>query len=66
MKMIGLLVIIVGIVSLIAGVISRLTMTPLPIAPSGVEASVLLSFANSCFLLGIALLVLKATKCKQE
>ncbi len=49
----GKIMLIVGIVSMIIGIISRITMIPLP--PFGLEARSLLLFANSAFLLSIAL-----------
>jgi len=49
----GKIVLIIGIISMIVGIISRITMIPLP--PANLEARALLLFANTCFLLSIAL-----------
>ena len=49
----GKIILIVGIVSMIVAIISRITMIPLP--PANVEAGALLNFASTCFLLSIAL-----------
>ena len=48
---------IVGIISLLVGIISRLTMAPLPVA--GIEAQALLSFSQTCILLAIAAALIK-------
>ena len=50
----------IGIVSLIVGVISRLLVVPIP--PMGLEARALLQFANTCFLLSIAVSLLQCKK----
>lgn len=50
------IIIIIGIISLLAGVVSRLLLMPIPV-PGGLEANALLSFASACFLLSIALSV---------
>jgi hypothetical protein len=58
MKAIANAVLLLAVVSLILGIISRFIMIPIPIAPGGgVEASVFLQFANVCLLLAIALLL---------
>lgn len=46
------IILVVGSISMIVGIISRITMIPLP--PAGLEAGALLSFASACFLLSIA------------
>jgi hypothetical protein len=46
------IIVSVGVISLLAGIVSRLMVSPLP--PVGLEANALLQFANSCFLLAIA------------
>lgn len=50
-------------ISLIAGIISRLTLTPIPFVPGTLEAGSLLNFANTCLLFAIALM-LKIKSCK--
>jgi len=51
------IVIAVGIVSVVAAIISRLLVVPVP--PIGLEAEAILQFAGVCFLLSIALSLLK-------
>ncbi len=45
----------VGVISLVIGVISRFTLTPV----QGIEAHAFLAFTNTCLLLAIALTLLK-------
>ncbi|MFH1092670.1 MAG: hypothetical protein V1739_00785 [Candidatus Omnitrophota bacterium] len=40
-------------VSLVIGIVSRITMTPIPAARSGLEAEAFLEFTNTCLLAGI-------------
>ena len=47
------IVLLIGVVSLAVGIVSRFMVVPVP--PLGLEAQALLNFANSCFLLSIAL-----------
>ena len=62
---IGLLGIIAGLISLVLGIVSRVTLTPLPVAPGGLEAEVWLNFANTCFLFAIAFMYLESHKAKK-
>ena len=62
MKKLASTIIVVGVVSLALGVISRLSMRPLPIARGGIEASVLMDFTDTCLLLAIALLLIPSAK----
>ena len=55
MKTIASLAIVVGVISLVVGIISRLTLTPVAIIPGGLEAQAFLTFANTCFLLAVIL-----------
>ncbi|UCC94457.1 MAG: hypothetical protein JSW40_06505 [Candidatus Omnitrophota bacterium] len=64
MKAAGLFALAVGIVSLVIGVISRLTLRPLTFIPGQMEANVLLSFSNTCFLMAIAFILLELLKRK--
>ena len=50
MQQVGKAALVVGLVSLVVGVISRLTMTPI----LGIEAQAFLQFTQACFLLTIA------------
>ena len=59
MKNLGMIALGVGAVSLVIGIISRLTMLPIPIAPNGLQAQNFLDFANTCLLAAIALALLK-------
>ena len=59
MKNVPVILIALAVVSIIVGLISRLSMTPIPIAPTGVEAKSFLLFSNTCLLLAIALELLK-------
>ncbi len=51
------IVIAVGIVSIGVAIVSRLLVLPVP--PVGLEAEAMLQFAGVCFLLSIALSLLK-------
>ncbi len=58
MKAIANAVLLLAVVSLILGIISRFIMTPIPIIPGGgAEANIFLQFSNTCLLLTIALLL---------
>jgi Flp pilus assembly pilin Flp len=58
MKKIAVTALIIGLVSLITGIISRVMITPLTIVPGGLEANAFLAFTNTCFLFAIALTLL--------
>lgn len=55
--------IVLAILSIFTGVLSRLMVVPVPIA-NGIEAQSFLDFANTCLLFAIALLVLGLAKQK--
>jgi hypothetical protein len=66
MKSVWGLAIILGFISLIVGMISRITMRPLAIVPGGgLEAEVLLTFTNTCFLIAITFILLEQLKAKK-
>lgn len=66
MKGIINIALVAAAISLILGIISRLTMTPIPIAPGGgIEAQVFLAFTDTCLLIAIALTLLQIAKAKQ-
>lgn len=65
MRKIAYLAIVIGFLSLIVGVISRLTMTPIAMVRGGLEARALLGFTNSCFLIAITFILLEMLKGKQ-
>ena len=62
MKKLAVAIIVIGVISVLAGIFSRLSMVLLPLAPHGLKGSVAISFGNTCFLLSIALLLLKPAK----
>ena len=51
------IIIAVGLVSIVAAIVSRVLVIPVP--PIGLEAEAILQFAGVCFLLSIALSLLK-------
>ena len=55
MKSLSNAIIVVAVIAFIAGIISRVTMQPLPIIPGGLEAQALLAFTNTCLLIAIVL-----------
>jgi len=60
MRKVANIVLVIGLISLILGIISRMTLIPIPIVPgSGIEANVFLRFTNTCLLLTIALILLE-------
>ena len=44
---------ILAVISLVVGIVSRITMTPIPPGISGLEANAFLRFTNTCLLAGI-------------
>jgi hypothetical protein len=57
MSVVNRIVVAAGIISLAAAIVSRLLVAPVP--PVGLEAEAMLQFAGVCFLLSIALSLLK-------
>jgi len=58
MKAIVNISLVAAAISLVIGIISRLTITPIPLAPGkGIEAQAFLAFTNTCLLIAIALMV---------
>lgn len=47
----------IGLISLVVAIISRITMMPVPVVAGGLEASAILQFANTCFLVTIVLML---------
>jgi hypothetical protein len=65
MKTVAYAALVVAVISLVAGIISRLTMTPITVGSGGLlTADGFLNFANSCFLLAIASSILELLKSK--
>ena len=58
MQQVGRIAIVVGIASLVVGVISRWTITPV----IGVEAHAFLDFTKVCFLFAIAMFLIKPAR----
>ncbi len=61
MKGLAVIAIVVALVSIVIGIISRLMVQPIPVA-SGINAQSFLDFTNTCLLFAIALLVLGMAK----
>lgn len=58
--------IMLGLISLIVGIISRITMMPVAIVPGGgLEAQSFLTFTNTCFLIAITFLLLRVLETKK-
>ena len=57
MKGLANVALVVAMISLILGIITRLTMKPIPIAPGVVTVMGFLVVANTCLLIAIALLL---------
>ena len=62
MKKVAYVAIVVAAISLIAGIISRWTLTPIALAQGSLEAGVLLSFTNTCLLIAITFILLGILK----
>ncbi len=65
MRAIVNIAIVVGFISLIAGVISRLTMRPIAMVRGGLEAQSMLLFTMACFIIAIAFLLLELVQSKK-
>ena len=69
MKTIAYIAIVVGVLSLIVGVGSRITINPINfqglIPGDGLSAQAFLAFANTCLLTAITFLILQIAKGKQ-
>ena len=62
MKAIVKISIIVAAISLIVGIVSRLTLTP--VGPMMIQAQAFLQFTNTCLLVAITFAVLQLLKAK--
>lgn len=65
MKAIVYLAVVIGMLSLLVGVISRLTMTPVLVVRGGLEAEAFLAFTNTCLLIATTFILLQILKSKQ-
>ena len=59
MKALANIFLAIGVISLIMGIFSKLTLTPIAILPGGLSAQAFLLFANTCLLLCITLILLQ-------
>jgi len=55
MKTLANLALLLAALSFVVGVISKITLKPVPILPGGLEAEALLIFTNTCILFAVAL-----------
>jgi len=63
MKQLAWLGIVIGIISLVIGVISRVMVIPVPITPvTSMEAHAFLQFSGVCFLFSIAMALMAQAK----
>lgn len=62
MKILAYVVIVIAVISLIVGIVSKLTMTPVAFLPGGLEAQAFLVFTNTCLLIAITLILLEMLK----
>ncbi len=62
MKTIAYVAIGVAAISLIVGIISRWTGTPIALVSGGLEAQALLTFTNTCLLVAITFILLGILK----
>ncbi len=59
MKKLSYVALAVAAISLVIGIISRVTVIPIPVAASGgIEAHAFLAFANTCLLGAIAFILM--------
>ena len=69
MKTVAYVALIMGGISLIIGVVSRLTLTPFILGVGGVgggiEARAFLAFTNTCILIAITFILLEILKAKK-
>jgi hypothetical protein len=69
MKTMAYVALIVGVISLIIGVVSRLTLTPLILGVGGVGGGLggraFLAFTNTCLLIAITFILLEILKAKK-
>ena len=66
MKAIVNIALVGAAISLILGIISRATITPIPVVPgTGIEARSLLAFTDTCLLIAITFILLQIAKGKQ-
>ena len=59
MKILKLVAIVAGALSLLLAVISKITFQPIALLPGGLDASSFLDFANTCLLVAILLILIE-------
>ena len=62
MKSVAKFFIIIGFISLLVGLISRMTLKPVGLIPGTMEANTLLQFTNTCMLIAITLMLWEKSK----
>jgi len=65
MKNIVNVVLVIAAISLVAGIISRLSVVPIVLGRAEIFAEAFLAFTNTCLLLAIVLILLQLVKSKQ-
>ena len=59
MRAITNIAVVVAVISLVIGIISKLTFQPIAIIRGGLDASAFLAFTNTCFLVAIVSILLE-------
>jgi hypothetical protein len=62
MKTVANIAIVLAVVSLVLGVVSRATMNPIPVFPGGLQAQALLMLANTFLLAAIVAILMQMAK----
>jgi len=62
MKGVANVAIVIGVISLIASIVSKLMMRPVGLIAGGLDARGLLLFANTCLLIAITLILSEKSK----
>ncbi len=65
MKTIAYIAMAVAAISLVVGIISRFTVTPVSIIQGEIEAHTFLEFTNTCLLIAVTFILLHILKTKQ-
>jgi len=62
MKMVVNIVIALGLISFVAGMLSRVSMIPLRFFPGTLSSGTMLAFTNTCMLIAIAISLAEKSK----
>lgn len=65
MKIVAYIALVVAALSLVVGIISRFTLTPIGLVPGGLEARAILAFTNTCLLVAVVFILLEILKTKK-